>query len=43
VALTAYASPDDARRALQAGFARHVPKPIDAAALVRVIRELLSR
>jgi CheY-like chemotaxis protein len=40
VALTAYASPDDARRALDAGFQRHITKPVEPLVLVRVIASL---
>jgi len=40
VALTAYASADDRRRALAAGFSVHVPKPIEPHALVAVVAGL---
>ena len=40
VALTAYASPQDARRALDAGFQRHITKPVEPLLLVRVIAGL---
>ncbi len=40
VALTAYASPQDARRALDAGFQRHITKPVEPLLLVRVIASL---
>jgi len=43
VALTAYASEEDARLARHAGFDRHLPKPVDAAQLVRHLVELLAR
>jgi signal transduction histidine kinase len=39
-ALTAYASAADARRAMDAGYRVHVAKPIEAAKLVRVVRDL---
>jgi CheY-like chemotaxis protein len=42
VALTAYASDEDARMARHAGFDRHLPKPVDAAQLVRHLVELLA-
>jgi PAS domain S-box-containing protein len=42
VALTAYASEADHARALDAGFQRHLPKPIDPEALVEMIRELTA-
>jgi CheY-like chemotaxis protein len=40
VALTAYASPQDAQRALDAGFQRHITKPVEPLLLVRVIAGL---
>jgi PAS domain S-box-containing protein len=40
VALTAYASGDDADRCLSSGFQGHLPKPVDADQLVRVIATL---
>ncbi|WP_437632035.1 hybrid sensor histidine kinase/response regulator [Sorangium sp. So ce854] len=43
VALTAYARIEDRRRALAAGFQRHVPKPIDPSGLVKVIADLAGR
>ena len=43
IALTAYASEEDARLARHAGFDRHLPKPVDAAQLVRHLVELLAR
>ncbi len=43
VALTAYASEEDARLARHAGYDRHLPKPVDAAQLVRHLVELLAR
>jgi CheY-like chemotaxis protein len=39
-ALTAYASVADRNRARDAGFALHVPKPIDVATLVDVVDQL---
>jgi CheY-like chemotaxis protein len=42
VALTAYASEEDERLARHAGFDRHLPKPVDAAQLVRHLVELLA-
>jgi CheY-like chemotaxis protein len=41
VALTAYARPDDARRALAAGYQRHLTKPVDPAQLVAAIAAML--
>jgi signal transduction histidine kinase len=38
--LTAYAGPEDRRRALLAGFNMHVPKPVDPAELVAVVASL---
>lgn len=43
LALTAYASTEDARRALLAGYQQHLAKPVDADALVRAVSELLPR
>ena len=42
VALTAYSRPEDARRALDAGFQQHVAKPVDPAELVRVVASLVG-
>ena len=42
ISLTAHARSEDRARALASGFQRHLPKPIELAALVRVIRELAS-
>jgi len=41
VALTAYASEDDRRRALAAGFDAHLPKPVEPAELISVIAGLV--
>ncbi|HSD26062.1 MAG TPA: response regulator [Vicinamibacteria bacterium] len=41
VALTAYASPDDAARALAAGFRTHVAKPVDPRDVVDTLAGLL--
>jgi CheY-like chemotaxis protein len=38
IALTAYASPDDRRRALAAGFQGHLAKPVDYDELLSVIK-----
>jgi two-component system CheB/CheR fusion protein len=37
VAVTGYALPEDRRRALEAGFAHHLPKPIRIDELVRIL------
>jgi signal transduction histidine kinase len=42
VALTAYTGPAHRDRALQAGFAAHLPKPVDAATLGAVLSALRS-
>jgi signal transduction histidine kinase/ActR/RegA family two-component response regulator len=42
VALTAYASEEDRRRALAAGFDAHIPKPVEPAELVSVIARLVA-
>jgi CheY-like chemotaxis protein len=43
VALSGYASDEDRARALQAGFQRHLPKPVDPNQLARVVVSLASR
>ena len=43
VALTAHALMGDAERALGAGFAGHLSKPIDEDELLRLVRRLLAR
>jgi len=43
VALTAYATPQDRRLALAAGFTTHVPKPVEPAEFVEVIAHLTGR
>jgi len=40
VALTAYASRDDERRALLAGFQVHISKPVDPQELMGVLKSL---
>jgi signal transduction histidine kinase/CheY-like chemotaxis protein len=40
IALTAYASPGDAHKASEAGYAQHIPKPVDPARLVRAVATL---
>ncbi len=42
VALTGYAGVQDVARARAAGFAAHVAKPVDPAALARVVEQLLA-
>jgi len=42
LALTAYASADDRRRALGAGFDRHLPKPVEPPELIAVVVELAA-
>jgi PAS domain S-box-containing protein len=41
VALTAYASADDAERAIASGFDRHLPKPVEPAVFIATLGELL--
>jgi hypothetical protein len=41
IALTAYARPDDRRRALEAGYQLHVPKPVDPVAVVRAVAQVI--
>ena len=43
VALSAYARPDDARKAVAAGYQRHLTKPVDPALLVTAILEIPPR
>ena len=43
IAVTAYARPDDRKRALMAGFNMHVPKPVDAGHLLIVMASLAGR
>jgi signal transduction histidine kinase/CheY-like chemotaxis protein len=43
VALTAYASEEDRRRSLAAGFDAHLPKPVEPAELISVIAGLVPR
>ena len=40
VAVTGYATSDDVERALEAGFQRHISKPMDPAAFVATVAEL---
>jgi len=42
LALTAYASSADHRRALEAGFQRHVSKPVEPVELARVVASLVA-
>jgi CheY-like chemotaxis protein len=39
-ALTAYTRPEDATRALEAGFDLHVPKPIEPFEVIGVVADL---
>ena len=41
-ALTAYARAEDQNRVIEAGFQMHVPKPLEAARLVAVVKQLLG-
>jgi PAS domain S-box-containing protein len=43
VAFTAYASRDDARRAVDAGYDAHVPKPVEPPVLVSTVAAVVSR
>ena len=43
LALTAYARPEDVKRALAAGFQHHMAKPIEPAELVKAVAELGSQ
>ncbi|HVF28574.1 MAG TPA: ATP-binding protein, partial [Pyrinomonadaceae bacterium] len=42
-ALTAYAGDDDRKRALLAGFQKHVPKPVEPSELIAVVASLAGR
>ena len=42
LAMTAFASPEDKRQALLAGFQSHMPKPIDPHELIAVVAELVG-
>jgi CheY-like chemotaxis protein len=42
VAITGYGQESDARRAAEAGFDRHLVKPVDAAELERVLATLVA-
>jgi PAS domain S-box-containing protein len=43
VALTAYAREEDYRQAMEAGFQRHIPKPVEPNELVAVVAHLVGR
>jgi PAS domain S-box-containing protein len=43
LALTAYARADDARRALNAGYQAHVPKPVEPGELATLVADLAGR
>ncbi len=40
IALTGYAQEEDQRRAMEAGFDRHLTKPVDPTALIRLLGEM---
>jgi len=42
IAVTAYASATDRERALNAGYHRHIAKPVDAATLVDTISDVIA-
>ncbi len=42
IALTAFARPEDARRAAEAGYHAHIAKPLDPAELIRVVGSQLD-
>jgi signal transduction histidine kinase/ActR/RegA family two-component response regulator len=42
IALSGHARPEDAERAMEAGFHRHVAKPVDADVLAAMLRELTT-
>jgi CheY-like chemotaxis protein len=41
IALTAYARAEDRLRVLSSGFEQHLPKPVEPAELVLVVKSLL--
>lgn len=43
IAITGYAEPEDAKRCLEAGFDRHLAKPLNFATLLRNIEELTEK
>jgi two-component system CheB/CheR fusion protein len=43
LALTAYARAEDARRALEAGYQAHIPKPVEPAELAMAVASLVGR
>jgi PAS domain S-box-containing protein len=43
LALTAYARAEDARRALEAGYHAHIPKPVEPGELATVVASLVKR
>lgn len=43
IALSGHAAPEDERRSLEAGFSRHLVKPVDFPALHAAIQDLLRR
>ena len=43
IALTAYATEEDRRRSLSAGFEDHLPKPVEPAELVALVAHLVGR
>jgi two-component system, chemotaxis family, CheB/CheR fusion protein len=43
VALTAYARREDARRAIEAGYQAHIPKPVEPAVLATAVANLAGR
>jgi CheY-like chemotaxis protein len=42
IALSGYASPEDARRTVEAGFDRHVAKPVSPDVLVTIVVDLIA-
>jgi CheY-like chemotaxis protein len=42
-ALTAYATLEDRRKALLAGYNEHIPKPVDPLRLIATVAELLGQ
>ena len=43
IAMTGYGQPEDRERALEAGFDAYMVKPVDPAALLRLLEEVCAR
>ncbi len=43
IALTAFARPEDRQRSIQAGYQKHLPKPVEAGELLAAVASLCGR